>query len=117
MPRRVNAGTGNGHSKIQGPPGIYEHLLVKTCTETATNPAAWLVASDNPSALSMFKQEQARRVAELIAQRKGKPIVGVQSHHLPSGLPEPFGQFPRGQRTFIVNPDDTITLRTMGAWQ
>ena len=114
MPRRPSS-TGNGHSKTHVP-GIYEQVLVKTCAEDAANPGAWLDASVNPLALSTFERERAQRVAELIAERRGKP-VHVRSHQLPPGLPEPFGQFPRGQRTFVVRPDDSITLRTMGAWQ
>lgn len=111
MPRKPPTIATNGHSQIRVP-GCYRQTLQRKCEVDAFDYTTYLTASDNPEELAEWERQRTRRVLELFEQRWGKPLL-VQSHMLPEIPDAPlFKKFPTGgQRTFIVEPDDTITLR------
>jgi hypothetical protein len=112
---RARTSTGNGHRVIRCP-GVYAALLQKRCEQDAFSGGEYLVASDDPVRLAAFEQQRAERTAALMAERDGKPVTACSSD-LPPGLPVPFDR-PRGrQRSFVVSSDDTVTLRTLGAFE
>ncbi len=113
---RNSSVTANGHRSIQGPPGVYEYVLRDLCEQRVGDASDWLVASDDPEQLAKWEAEHAIRLAALMDEWRGQPLR-VRSHQLPSNLPPPFENWPRGggQRVFTVTPDDSITLTLMGA--
>jgi hypothetical protein len=114
MPRRVNAGTGNGHNTIHVS-GCYQSVLQKLC-EQATYETGTVLLCETDEEMEQWRREYEQRRAALMAKISGEPLI-AHSAHLPSGLPTPFEPFPRGgQRCFMVRPDDTITLQERVRW-
>jgi len=115
MPRsRSGAVTTDGHITIRCP-GAYLRVLRKRCEEDAHAAAPdYLLLAD--SEIPAWERDNAERAAALLRERTGKP-VNAQSYMLPDGLPPPFDHWPRGgggRRSFVVSPDDTITLKLDG---
>ncbi|MGV0081735.1 hypothetical protein ACRUZW_26025 [Mycobacterium colombiense] len=113
MARRPPTATANGHS-TQHVPGVYESTLRKLCEQRVEDATNWLVASDDPEQMAKWEAEHASRLAALMDERRGQPLR-VRSSQLPSNLPPPFENYPRGgQRVFTITDDDVITLTMMG---
>jgi hypothetical protein len=92
-------------------------VLEKRCAEEADDDGLWLSqAAASAAVRGAFETEQAARIAALMRDRYGKPVL-AHSRHLPPGLPPPFDRAPRRQRVFTVGPDDSISLRSFGAWE
>jgi hypothetical protein len=116
MPRsRSDAVTANGATSIRVP-GAYLHALHTRCEEQAhMSMPEYLTLAD--AEIPAWEREKAARVAALMAERTGRP-TSARSADLPSKLPAPFDNWPVGrQRTFTVDVDDTITLRTGGVFR
>ncbi|GAB5007400.1 hypothetical protein [Mycobacterium avium] len=106
-PERNNVGLMSIHS-----PGAYLRVLEKRAERELFDDLGALsdIGGDE---LAAREQSYRARVMALVDQRlaAGEP-VNCQSWELPSGLHAPFESFPiGGQRCFVVDPSDTITLR------
>ena len=69
-------------------------------------------ASDDAARLALFEAEQAARVAELIEQWRGAPVL-ARSYELPRGVALQ-RHFRGAPRSFVVTPDDIVRLRPKG---
>lgn len=108
---RVGGVTGNGGMGVHCP-GAYAHVLAKVKRGGSLRPGGWLVANDDAARLALFEAEQAARVAELIEQWRGAPVL-ARSYELPRGVALQ-RHFRGAPRSFVVTPDDIVTLRPKG---
>jgi hypothetical protein len=93
---------------------VYLRLLHKLCEQRVTDASGWLLASGDPAELAKHEAEHAARLAAAMDERRGQPLR-VRSSQLPSNLPPPYDNYPRGgQRVFTITDDDVITLTMMG---
>lgn len=90
-------------------PGAYRHVLERKCGQDAEAAAADYLLLETDAELAAWHEANAERKATLMAERNGKPIT-VQAYMLPQGLHAPFERWSRPQRSFRVDPADTITL-------
>lgn len=107
----------NGHSTIHVP-GVYADVLEQVVREEIADTSFWLTQEASDEAVrAEFERAEEARIAREIEKRWGTTVF-ARSYQLPSGLPPPFDQWPLGgsRRSFAVHPDDTIRVRTMGAW-
>lgn len=113
---RAAVGTANGHSTICVP-GVYERVLAEVVREQVSDGASWLTdeASDE-QARAEFVRGQEAQIAQAIEICWGATSV-ARTYHLPPDLPPPFDSRCGGRRSFTVSADDTVRVRTMGAWQ
>jgi len=115
MPRRADAVSSNGDKTIHVD-GVYQHVLRKLCERDAhAGMPDYLLLPDDEAAAAWERELQAR-IDALMAERDGNP-VRVQSYMLPDGLPPPFDPWPGRRRSFLVGPDDSILLRSFGAFE
>jgi hypothetical protein len=91
--------------------GVYASVLQRLCEEATYEPYAALLCETNEQ-MAQLRRGHEQRMAALMRERCGEPLT-AHSRHLLAGLPSPFDTWPRGggQRTFVVTPDDVITLQ------
>lgn len=109
--------TTNGHSAIRVP-GVYAEVLEQVVREEIADTAFWLTDESSDEAVrTEFERAEEARIAQEIEKRWGTTLF-ARSYQLPSELPPPFEQWPRGgsRRSFTVHPDDMIRVRSMGVW-
>ena len=112
---RARTATNNGHNTIRRR-GAYRHVLGEICERDALACAVSFLTLDDEE-IPGWERANAQRKAALMRERSGEDL-SAQSHMLPANLPVPFDSWPRGcQRSFTVRPDDTIALRTLGAFE
>jgi hypothetical protein len=109
------AAKGDGHRTIRRR-GAYKHVLKGICERDAMAAATSYLLLDDAQ-IPAWNEANAQRKAALMRERSGEDL-SAPSYMLPPNLPAPFDNWPRGcQRSFSVTPDDTITLRTLGAFE
>lgn len=113
MARKPPTSTANGHRTLHVP-GVYESVLRELCGQRVEDANGWLIASDDPEQLAKWEAEHESRLSALMDELRGRPLR-VRSSQLPSNLPLPFENWPRGggQRVFSISQDDIITFNLM----
>lgn len=112
MPIERDGRVPNQHGQMEThDPGAYQAVLRKVCSEIAqSSQVDSILRAETPDDDADHSQRCAERTAELMRKGNGQP-VRCRSYQLPGGLHAPFERFPvGGQRCFVVDPSDTITL-------
>lgn len=110
MPVRADGGSNMKDRNTIRVAGAYLHVVERRCDRDLADDAA--LTDITPEAFAAHERDRQARVTALADQRlaAGEP-ANCQSWELPSGLHAPFESFPiGGQRCFVVDPSDTITL-------
>jgi hypothetical protein len=93
-------------------PGAYEAVLQKVCSLKAyAESNDDVLLADTAEDMAAINGRRAEHTAVLMKQRHGQPVT-CQSWQLPDCLADPFRRWSWPQQSFVVSPDDTITLKT-----
>jgi hypothetical protein len=110
MPRKPPGRPTDTNTTIHHP-GAYQAALQRVCHHETSDPVGFLDASDDPVSLAAHEGNEAAKLFACIRRYNGEPLT-VQYWALPDGLLKPFENSLRGgHRTFVVTPDDVITLQ------
>jgi hypothetical protein len=108
MPRRPPVTKTNGNNGIQSP-GVYRFVLQRMCEQEADRPYEVLQCDGSAGEMAALQGRHAERAAALVEERNGQPVHCL-SFHLPQSVRD---RFPRGERSFVVSPDDTIMMKPL----
>jgi hypothetical protein len=108
VPRRPPVTKTNGHNGVHSP-GVYRIVLQRICEQETDRPYDVLKCDGTAAAMAALQGRHAERAAAMVEQRNGHPVHCL-GFHLPPSVRE---RFPRGERSFVVAPDDTVTMKPL----